>query len=100
MWEIVSQAISHNFLRFKSIAKPVVCRFWSHIYLHYIDWEDTNTKPSAVYLDGDEIRLVFEENVGYTQEERLRPHGNHNPSSFGWCLCGCSPTERIRGGVP
>ena len=31
-----------------------------------------NTKPNAVYLDGDEIRLAFGEDVGYTQEERLR----------------------------
>ena len=31
-----------------------------------------NTKPNAVYLDGDEIRVAFGEDVGYTQEERLR----------------------------
>ena len=31
-----------------------------------------NTKPNVVYLDGDEIRLAFGEDVGYTQEERLR----------------------------
>ena len=31
-----------------------------------------NTKPNAVYLDGDEIRIAFGEDVGYTQEERLR----------------------------
>ena len=30
------------------------------------------TKPNAVYLDGDEIRVAFGEDVGYTQEERLR----------------------------
>ena len=31
-----------------------------------------NTKPNAVYLDGDEIRVAFGEDVGYTHEERLR----------------------------
>ena len=31
-----------------------------------------STKPNAVYLDGDEIRLAFGEDVGYTHEERLR----------------------------
>ena len=31
-----------------------------------------NTKPNVVYLDGDEIRPVFGEDSGYTQEERLR----------------------------
>lgn len=31
-----------------------------------------NTKPNAVYLDGDEIRVAFGEDVGYTQAERLR----------------------------
>lgn len=31
-----------------------------------------NTKPNAVYLDGDEIRPVFGEDSGYTQEDRLR----------------------------
>ena len=31
-----------------------------------------HTKPNAVYLDGDEIRVAFGEDVGYTQEERLR----------------------------
>lgn len=31
-----------------------------------------NTKPNAVYLDGDEIRIAFGEDVGYTKEERLR----------------------------
>lgn len=30
------------------------------------------TKPNAVYLDGDEIRIAFGEDVGYTAEERLR----------------------------
>lgn len=30
------------------------------------------TKPNAVYLDGDEIRVAFGEDVGYTHEERLR----------------------------
>lgn len=30
------------------------------------------TKSNAVYLDGDEIRVAFGEDVGYTQEERLR----------------------------
>lgn len=30
------------------------------------------TKPNAVSLDGDEIRLAFGEDVGYTNEERLR----------------------------
>lgn len=30
------------------------------------------TKPNAVLLDGDEIRLAFGEDVGYTQSERLR----------------------------
>ena len=29
-------------------------------------------KPNVVYLDGDEIRPVFGEDSGYTQEERLR----------------------------
>ena len=31
-----------------------------------------NTKPNAVYLDGDEIRVAFGEDVGYTNDERLR----------------------------
>lgn len=31
-----------------------------------------NTKPNAVYLDGDEMRLAFGEDIGYTHEERLR----------------------------
>lgn len=31
-----------------------------------------NTKPNAVYLDGDEIRAAFGEDVGYTHDERLR----------------------------
>ncbi len=31
-----------------------------------------HTKPNAVYLDGDEIRIAFGEDVGYTAEERLR----------------------------
>ncbi len=31
-----------------------------------------NTKPNAVYLDGDEIRVAFGEDVGYTSDERLR----------------------------
>ena len=31
-----------------------------------------NTKPNVVYLDGDEIRPVFGEDSGYTQEDRLR----------------------------
>ena len=31
-----------------------------------------STKPNVVYLDGDEIRLAFGEDVGYTHEERLR----------------------------
>lgn len=31
-----------------------------------------DTKPNAVYLDGDEIRVAFGEDVGYTHEERLR----------------------------
>ena len=30
------------------------------------------TKPNAVYLDGDEIRVAFGEDVGYTDEERRR----------------------------
>ena len=30
------------------------------------------TKPNVVYLDGDEIRVAFGEDVGYTQSERLR----------------------------
>ena len=30
------------------------------------------TKPNVVLLDGDEIRVAFGEDVGYTQEERLR----------------------------
>lgn len=30
------------------------------------------TKPNAVYLDGDEIRVAFGEDVGYTHDERLR----------------------------
>lgn len=30
------------------------------------------TKPNAVYLDGDEIRIAFGEDVGYTTEERCR----------------------------
>ena len=30
------------------------------------------TKPNAVYLDGDEIRVAFGEDVGYSHEERLR----------------------------
>lgn len=30
------------------------------------------TKPNAVYLDGDEIRIAFGEDVGYTADERLR----------------------------
>ena len=30
------------------------------------------TKPNVVYLDGDAIRVAFGEDVGYTQEERLR----------------------------
>lgn len=30
------------------------------------------TKPNVVYLDGDEIRVAFGEDVGYTHEERLR----------------------------
>lgn len=30
------------------------------------------TKPNAVMLDGDEIRTAFGEDIGYTQEERLR----------------------------
>ena len=30
-----------------------------------------NTKPNAVYLDGDEIRVAFGEDVGYTNDERL-----------------------------
>ncbi|MCI8424017.1 MAG: adenylyl-sulfate kinase [Lawsonibacter sp.] len=30
------------------------------------------TKPNVILLDGDEIRLAFGEDVGYTQEERLR----------------------------
>ena len=31
-----------------------------------------NTKPNAVYLDGDEIRVAFGEDVGYTNDDRLR----------------------------
>lgn len=31
-----------------------------------------NTKPNAVYLDGDEMRVAFGEDIGYTHEERLR----------------------------
>lgn len=31
-----------------------------------------STKPNAVYLDGDEIRAAFGEDVGYTHDERLR----------------------------
>mgnify|MGYP000488388075 CR=1 FL=1 len=27
-----------------------------------------NTKPNAVYLDGDEIRVAFGEDVGYTND--------------------------------
>ena len=30
------------------------------------------TKPNVVMLDGDEIRVAFGEDVGYTQDERLR----------------------------
>jgi adenylylsulfate kinase-like enzyme len=30
------------------------------------------TKPNVVLLDGDEIRIAFGEDVGYTQQERLR----------------------------
>ena len=30
------------------------------------------TKPNVVLLDGDEIRVAFGEDVGYTQDERLR----------------------------
>ena len=30
------------------------------------------TKPNVVLLDGDEIRIAFGEDVGYTQSERLR----------------------------
>ena len=30
------------------------------------------TKPNAVYLDGDEIRVAFGEDVGYTTQERTR----------------------------
>ena len=30
-----------------------------------------NTKPNAVYLDGDEIRVAFGEDVGYTNDARL-----------------------------
>ena len=30
------------------------------------------TKPNVVYLDGDEIRPVFGEDAGYTQEARLQ----------------------------
>lgn len=30
------------------------------------------TKPNVVLLDGDEIRIAFGEDVGYTHEERLR----------------------------
>ena len=30
------------------------------------------TKPNAVYLDGDEIRVAFGEDVGYTTQERVR----------------------------
>ena len=30
------------------------------------------TKPNVVLLDGDEIRTVFGEDVGYTAAERLR----------------------------
>ena len=35
-----------------------------------------NTKPNAVYLDGDEIRVAFGEDVGYTNDERLRWAGD------------------------
>lgn len=30
------------------------------------------TKPNAVYLDGDEMRPAFGEDIGYTHEDRLR----------------------------
>lgn len=30
------------------------------------------TKPNVVLLDGDEIRIAFGEDVGYTPDERLR----------------------------
>ena len=38
-----------------------------------------NTKPNAVYLDGDEIRVAFGEDVGYTNDERLRWAGRDLP---------------------
>ena len=38
-----------------------------------------NTKPNAVYLDGDEIRVAFGEDVGYTNDERLPMGGADLP---------------------
>lgn len=46
-----------------------------------------NTKAHAVYLDGDEIRVAFGEDVGYTNDERLRWAGRI------FRVCKLSPTK-------
>ena len=49
-----------------------------------------NTKPNAVYLDGDEMRVAFGEDIGYTHEERLRWAGR----IFRVCKMLCRPGDR------
>ena len=61
-----------------------------------------NTKPNAVYLDGDEIRVAFGEDVGYTNASDGRGGSSGGVSSSPtkastWCA---APSPCIRASGP